>query len=530
MKLFVHKISCNIFANKISDKLKNNKKQIIWCLAVTFIFGLAAHAYMFFNTLISYDSLNEFIGSNNWKIQLGRVFVPAYRMLLRGNIAVPWLVGLLSLFYIGVTVFLVTKIFDIKSKTLTFLIAGIFATNITVIATAATFIHDLDADMMALLLAAFAVFLWKSYGKGFLYGMIPICLSIGLYQSYISVAITLILLYLIMQLLNGVCFSDIFKKGCKSIAMLVGGGILYFLSTKVICGITGIELVSGSYNSVDTVLSMSIPQIILETVRGYKNTVLKILRMQSIHPEKVIAVINLVMIIISGIIILCKIFSKEIKIKEKISILILIFLLPIGMNVVFPLTGGMSNDLMHYAIWLVYLFVLLIAWWAVKQNDLLKRPIIRLGQRFAIVALVLVILGGNIQLSNSAYVKKDLEKQANLSLFTRVVYQMENTEGYTTGETPVVFVGKPDTLLDKAPGFGRAYKVHGSGKEYVLGTAERFYYCTYFDYILLNPAIMAEPEIWKQMQTNETVNAMPYFPQEGSVAIVDNVLVVKLGE
>ena len=57
--------------------------------------------------------------------------------------------------------------------------------------------------MMALLLAAFAVYLWKSFDKGFLYGIIPICLSLGFYQSYVSVAITLILLYLIMQLLNG---------------------------------------------------------------------------------------------------------------------------------------------------------------------------------------------------------------------------------------------------------------------------------------------------------------------------------------
>ena len=63
-----------------------------------------------------------------------------------------------------------------------------------------------------------------------------------------------------------------------------------------------------------------------------------------------------------------------------------------------------------------------------------------------------------------------------------------------------------------------------------MGAASRGYYQAYFDYILLNPAIMADYETWSQMQTNEEVKAMPCYPQEGSVAIIDDVIVVKLGE
>ncbi len=204
--LLTEKRWCEYNSNSLLDKLRRNRKQIILCLAAAFIWGLAAHAYVFFHSSISHDSLFEFVADtdrNVWRIKLGRVFVPAYRILFRGAITAPWLIGFLSLLYIGITVFLVTKIFDIRSKTLIALISGVFATNITIISTAATYIHDLDADMMALLLAAFAVYLWKSFDKGFLYGIIPICLSLGFYQSYVSVAITLILLYLIMQLLNG---------------------------------------------------------------------------------------------------------------------------------------------------------------------------------------------------------------------------------------------------------------------------------------------------------------------------------------
>ncbi len=518
---------------KLLDKLQTNRKQIILCLVATFIWGLVAHAYMFFQSSFSHDSLNEFNSEafgNDWRIQLGRVFVPAYRFIVRDDITLPWLIGVLSILYISFAVFLTVKLFDIHSNLFTILISGIFTVNITVIATAATYIHDLDCNMLALALATLSVYLWKEYNKGFLYGMIPLCISIGLYQSYMSIAITLIFVFLIMRLMDGERSEIVFKNGIKSIIMIIGAGALFFIAMKTICNITGISLVAGNYNSMDTVFSMSIPRIIYLTVKGYIRTCYKILTVTSAYPGEMVFVIHAIMIVMSGAIILCRVFQKEVKIKEKILMITLIALLPISMNVVYPLTGGMSHDLMDNAIWLVYLFVLLIAWWTAKRSDLLKRPIIRLGQRFAIISLVLVILCGNIQLANAAYLKKDLEEQANLSLFTRIVYQMEKSEGYVTGETPVVFVGKPDTLLDTIPGFERAYKMTGSDNWYVLGAASRRYYQAYFDYILLNPAIMAEQEIWSQMQTHEKMKDMPCYPQEGSIAIIDKVLVVKLGE
>ncbi|MCD8376296.1 MAG: glucosyltransferase domain-containing protein [Oscillospiraceae bacterium] len=521
-----------VYINNIIVVFKRNRKLILLCLIATFMWGLAAHAYIFLHSSFSHDSLDEFnaaVFGNEWRIQLGRVFVPAYRILVRGITTLPWLIGLISLLYINVAVFLVIKIFDIHSKFLTVLIAGIFTANITVIATAATYIHDLDCNMLALLLSVFAVYLWGKYDKGFLYGMIPVCLSMGFYQSFVSVTITLILLYLIMHLLNGERFQAAIKKCIKSIGMIIGGGVLYFFAMKIVCFVTSVSLISGNYNSIDTILSMQIPEMIRTAVYGYLYTCYQILTATSVYSEPVVFGIHIAMIAIAGIIILLRIVQKEIHIKEKIFTLILIASLPIGMNVVYTLTGGMSHDLMYYAIWLVYLFVLLIAWWTVNHFDTMK-PIIKSGQRIVITVLVLIILWGNVQTANAAYLKKDLEQDANLSLFTRIVYRMESCDGYVTGETPVVFVGKPDSLLDGIPGFERIYTLTGSTSSYVLGAAGRRYYQAYFDYVLLNPAIIADSETWLQMQTDDEVAAMPCYPEEGSVAIIDGVIVVKLGE
>ena len=464
------------------------------------------------------------------RIQYGRVFVPGYRFLLRSSFTLPWLIGVLSLFYISIAVFLTVRLFDVRSDVLTVLIAGIFTVNITVTATAATYIHDLDCDMLSLALAVFAVYLWKKYDKGFLYGMIPLCLSIGLYQAFISTAITLILLYLIMQLLDGEPFAVVFKKGIRSIGMLLGGGVLYFLSMKAIGYITGIALVSGEYNSMDTVFSMSVPNIISTACKGYKETLFRIKTVPSLYPQNVMIPIHFAMVGLAGIFILLRIFQKEIKVKEKILTLILIALLPIGMDVVYTLTGGISHDLMHFAMWLVYLFVLLVAWRVVEQCKSLK-PLWKYGQRAVLVCLISVVLWGNVQTANAAYLKKDIEQQANLSLFTRVVDRMENYDGYVTGTTPVVFVGEPGSVLSTVPGFDPLYlNMTGCWTPFVVDQDKQIRYSAYFDYALLNPAVMADPNTWDRMHVDSRVTAMPCYPTEGSVAIIDGVMVVKLGE
>ncbi len=159
------------------------------CLVSVLFWGLAAHAYVFFHNTFSHDSLTEFnaaVYGNDWKIQLGRVFVPAYRFLFRGDLNLPWLIGVLSLIFLYGSVYLTIRIFHIHRNIIMFLLGGIYCANLTVSATAATYINDLDSNMMALLMSVLAVFLWKKLKHGYLWGMLPVCIFLGLYQSYIS--------------------------------------------------------------------------------------------------------------------------------------------------------------------------------------------------------------------------------------------------------------------------------------------------------------------------------------------------------
>ena len=106
---------------------------------------------------------------------------------------------------------------------------------------------------------------------------------------------------------------------------------------------------------------------------------------------------------------------------------------------------------------------------------------------------------------------------------------MEEHERYVPGETPVVFIGKPKESLVKSPAFAHVSEYTGARSNYVLGVASWDYYRAYFDYILMNPAVMAEEDDWYSMRRNAFVRKMPAFPAEGSIAMVKGILVVKLG-
>lgn len=507
----------------------SSKKQLLFSFICTFLWGMAAHASIFMQNSFSHDSLGEFNGGNLWKMQLGRVFVPAYRAIMRTSLTIPWIIGILSLIWIGIAVFLTVKIFSVQSKVIIALIAGIFSVNLTVTATAATYIHDLDCDMFALLLSVLAVFLWKKYKKGFIGGMFCVGISLGFYQSYFSVTITLVLIDLIMELLDGTDFQKIIKKGLCALAMFLGGGILYWVALKIIPVITGVSLISGNYNSVDKALSLSWKGIIYNSIAAWKVSVKRILTAVSGYPQSFVRAIHLVMIGVFGMLIFCMIFLSKNHQKEKMFSLVLIAILPLSMNVAHVLTGGMSHDLMFYAVWLVYLLVILTAGKAyvfAKEN---KCNIYKKGS-VVLLFLVAVILWGNVQTANAVYLEKEMEQRANASFFTRVLYEMEHTAGYTGGETPVVFVGKPDSVLTRMEGFEKYYSITGNEYYYVIGALGRGRYKNYFEYNLGNPLVIANNDVWQEMQENEEVKKLPSYPAEGSLKMIDGTLIVKLGD
>ena len=96
------------------------KKKIVlkeeWMVGfiTTWIVGLLAHAYRFFNFLPIWDSIYNFTGVGS-TYTLGRWFL-GYAGLITSMFDLPWINGAFSLFYISIVVILLTEMFEIKNK------------------------------------------------------------------------------------------------------------------------------------------------------------------------------------------------------------------------------------------------------------------------------------------------------------------------------------------------------------------------------------------------------------------------------
>ena len=515
----------------MKDLLKEQKQRLLLCLGSVFFWGLLAHAYGFLRCNLSHDALNAFVATPReeiWKVELGRFLVPVYRAVFRGPVTLPWLTGLLGLLWTAAALVLLTGIFRMESRVLVFLTAGILTTNITCIAQVATYLYEYDCNALALLLSVAAVYLWYRGGVvRFLAGSLCLTASMGLYQAYFAVAVTLMVWKSVMDLLDENDVRQVVLRGLKGIGLLLVGGILYLLATKLVSAATGTQLqdrvnaLNGSGgNPVLFYLGLVMPAM--------KHLLTKLLHPAYQPPLAVFAAIVTVASVAAAI----RVFwVKRYRFGRITLILLLVALTPFAMTCVYFLAKGKdAHDLTVYALWFFYVFVLLFAF-RLCGKDLLPGRMSR-GLRAAACILVAVLLWQNVVLANTAYVKKEKEAEADLSMMTRVVCMLEDREDFVPGQTPVTFIGVPKGRPGLY-GMDRVGAIIGLGGHSVFSTdtSQPYYnaYRAYFDYVLRYPMAFCTDVIHYRLKEDPRVQALPAYPQEGYIAMIDGVLVIKMG-
>lgn len=501
--------------------LRDEKDRLITVIVAVFLWGLAAHAYGLLNLTISHDSLCEFMESTSTfslRIRNGRFMAPMYKYLFHGRVALPWLNGLLSLCWLSVAVWLTARMFSIADKLRLVLLAGVFTVNITVTALAATYIHEIDTYIFGAMLSTCAAFLWHQGGRKAWLAVPLLALVLGLYQSMLSVAIALIMFVSILALLRGEKAAKVVRKGLQAIAIILVAGAIYLLCVKLSCLLTGIELTKDGPRSLRNIIAPreNLWEIVWPLLVTYYCW-LEVFTHSSRSMYEIIS-LHILLVIPVVIAIVHAMRQKSLPGINKALVLVLGALLPMGMNISCVLSGGTVHDLMLYAVWLTYLLAILLTdWYAASAGATKKMP--RYCRVIALLALIL-ILGTDVQTANSAYVKKDLESQATLSLVTIVNEDLNETEGYVAGETGVCLVGVPQTGLNDI--FPYTSKITGLGYGSPISCAS--YYATrYYQFILQTPLAITAIDV-----PSDFTEAMPCYPNEGYIQWYGDALVVML--
>lgn len=262
-------------------RITGERQRLLASFAAVFLFGLLAHGYAFTNFTVSHDSLNEmFLSADiryaagsvaDWKISLGRFLYPAYRTVFSGAAGTPWLSGVLSLVWVSLAVYLVSRLFSVDNALLLAVIGALFVTNVSYSALAATYIYDLDGDMLAMLLAVCAAYLLlRGTLRRRALAVIPIVGSLALYQAMISVTVSLVMIACILRLLESESAKAVFFDGLKAVGILFIGGAAYYILVRAVCSASGVAL-DGGYNSLLSLGRMT-PGLLPEAVRSTYDT------------------------------------------------------------------------------------------------------------------------------------------------------------------------------------------------------------------------------------------------------------------
>ncbi len=493
----------------------------------TLVSSLAAHGFLFTNEFFSHDSLSLMLsgprrlGGLEFFTKVGRFLIPSYEGLRGNTTNSPWVVGLLFLIFMCLSAVFLVRLLDIQSTVGIALTSSLLCTSVTLSLTGATYVYAMDEYALALLLSILAVFLLQRHCT--ILSIICAAASLGFYQAYFSVAFVLILFCIIRALTtNGSLFS-IVRQGFWYLFILFLSFCLYFFVWNFLIFILELEKMRMSETLLGNGFSALFPLL--------KNALLNYAHY--LTDDR--GILGILYPTITGLTILLialwafgHLLNAVISTPNKILIMLVLSFLPIAFNLSYILFMGNSSELVSFANGLIFIF-LIFCW------EHPPKPASSLCHRCRVVgaALLCIICWHNIVFANQTYMKKELEKNATISLATRVISRIEAVDGYVPTKTPVIFYPPANSLGDNyhiqykyRECFADLYTYAGLWHNYSTSTVAQFpgYITRYLNY----PMTFSNFDHLTASEQRQ-VESMPLFPADGSVEMVGGNVVVRLG-
>ena len=499
----------------------------------TLIFMALLHGYRYVSLGFSHDSLAfAWQPDLEWQISLGRYMQPFYWWIIRGRIAAPFIVGVLSYGYMVGSVYGVASLLDLKAKTSLFLLAGLMCGSLAFIALDATYSHTADVYMLALMLniaAAWLCLRGKRRVPSVLAAVVLLVISTGLYQAYLQVFTALTMVWALLRLLktDDRAIPEAVARCAQSFLALMLAMALFFVGYYVVMAVTGVEAVSKA-NSIGGVKVLSGAALVDMVKTTWKMPLRQLGRLQG-RIAPLARMLTAVVLMTGAAATIFTARRSRVSTWQALGMAVLVLLLPFGMNWICLFCGGVVHDLMMYA----YIVPLLAALAANERawNLALADEGKQIGKKTRAAACVLplavlTLLFDRGIYANQIYLKKDLEYDATLSVMTRVVDRIEQVEGYIPGETPVEFLGDilRSQLTMTRPAFAHLGSLTGTEENYAITYADTFW--MYLEDVMGYPIKRFRET--KNEEQERVTDDMPCFPDKDSVQMVDGVVFVKL--
>ena len=497
------------------------------------------NGYRFFQTSFSGDSLlMVYQNDAAWQIALGR-FLQPFLILIRGSVAAPFLISVLALLWLMGSIFLVTDLLNIKSKAALLMTGAVMASAPAFICANASYLPWVDLYCFSLFLSVLGTWLFckKKYVCTLL-GALAIAASVGIYQSYVCVALGLLMLRFILDTLSGVKLKERFISCLKWLSGFAVAAVLYLACWKILQHARNIWT-SNTYNGLANMgdfSELSLFKVISITYGNVLESIIHPLTYTTIsfsgrNLSEYIGIVLAVLGVVGAVLALTLLVFENIKRKtgvwDMVLQAVLLILYPFGINFVCFLSRGMEHPLMAYALVMIPVLEILCADLAVSDKDTGTKPagLFRIQKICSVVIIICISLNvwSLCVYGNQTSLKIRLQEKSADSVMTRILSRIESTEGYVPGITPVAFSGNFEsnpylTELTDLTGID-IYGVRKTGLSYP-GTD--YAYLRYFEQMNL--------ELTRIPDSDERLKNKPCYPEQGSLFFVDDILVVKISD
>ena len=480
------------------------------------VIGLLAYMFAFTNKLVNHDEVFTlfFKGGSyslgRWGLEILELIFPNYSM--------PWIYGILTIALITASCCVIISIFSIRSRLLQVLLTGSILVFPSLIGTF-TYMFTSSSYAVSFLLAVTAVWLLTRLDKRM---VIPalVCMigSLSIYQSYVAVAASLLVLSLIRRLLREEEIGPIIKHGVLFVVFLIVSLGMYYGATMVINRLRG----TGFNSYAGGNLSFSFGELPQRMVLAYRNFPKFFSGYRGLMPGPFCQLLHKLCLGLTLLLFLLWTLSrKKIQPARLLWIVSLTALLPLAINCMYLFT---TEDAVHTLV--LYGFVAVYVLAAVLADLCLELLPEKKAAGLSLNALSLVmalIIAGNIYLANEAYLLLHLRYENAYSFYTSLVADIKLTPGFDEN-TRLAVIGtyrEPDYYLEQFP-----FSDHVTGTDGFLPdiySKDRF-----LEYYIGFPIPMASDEEIAAITATAEFEEMALYPYYGSMKLIDDILVVKL--
>ena len=488
------------------------------------IAGLITHLFALVNVLHNQDDIAQLPGGYGTGITSGRWLLSLLGDLakvLDMDVNLPLVNGMLFLILVAVSAGLAAEALRIRHKSFNIAIGALFAVFPTASSTLA-FRYTAVYYALGLLMAVAAAWYLDKKPLGFVVSALMIACSLGIYQAYVPMTISIYVLQLMGQSMQSDAkLKDLIRHGFRCCGNLITGLGFYWLFLQLCLKLYGTQL--SDYQGINQMGSISLgqlPQLIKEAV--YTFCFMPIRSYCNLADLPLIK-LSYCLLAVATVILILWFFVAGKKWINGLFTLAMAALMPLAINFIVV----MCPESYIYTL-MVYSFVLvpcipLVLWERLEEQQLLNASIKRWSK--CIIGWVLAILIGcygyqtNVGYTTLFFTNRQVE-----NYLSTMIVQIRMTEGFQADQE-WVFLGEfNDPLL----GTHWRYEINVGGADDTSWMLNRYSWHEWIHHYYGYRIPLASKETAIQVATLPQVESMPTWPNYGSIQVIDNRVVIKL--